>query len=147
MAIVTGAGCCGLWLLHWSFYAEHVSSKFAAGWSLFALGSLYIAIGALIAIAIETHEAAYGSEGVEIRCAIPLPKWTGWMLRSDIAAKWNASIFALQPTYVLFPKEPNKKQLTIWVPRRDDYFRNWIAGIPDADRQFVRNRRRPNRKP
>jgi hypothetical protein len=147
VAFATVTGCCGLWLLHWSFYADYMNSKLAAGWSLSALGSLYIASGALIAIAMATHKVVYGPDGVEIRCAIPFPRWTGWMLRSDIAAKRNVSIFWLKPAYELYPKERNQRQLTIWVPKRDDYFRNWIAGIPDADREFFRNRRRSKRKP
>jgi len=71
------------------------------------------------------------------------------MLRSDIAAKKNVSILMLMlmRAYVLYPKERNTRKLTIWVPKEDDYFRNWIAGIPDADRQFFRKRRKSKRKP
>jgi hypothetical protein len=149
IAIATVAGCCGLWLLHWSFYADYMNSKLAVGWAMSTLGSLYIAFGAVMAIAMTTLKAVYGPEGVEVRCAIPFPGWNGLMLRDDIAAKANISInvLMLMPTYVLYPKEWNKKKLTIWVPKEDDYFRNWIAGIPNADRQFIRNRRKSGPKP
>jgi hypothetical protein len=98
---------------------------------------------------METFIAIYDAEAVEIRCAIPLPpslwsRTTGRMLRSDIAAKRKFINF--MPTYVLYPKGRNQKKLAIWVPKEDDYFRNWIAGIPDLERRFFWSRRKPNRK-
>jgi hypothetical protein len=133
VAIATVTGCGGLWLMHWSFYLD---SKLAAGWALSTVGSLGIAEGAFVAIAMTTSKAIYYPDAVEIRCAIPFPRSTGRMLRSDIAAKKNRSI--LMPTYLLYPKERSERKLFIWVPKENDYFRNWIAGIPDADRQFFR---------
>ena len=63
------------------------------------------------------------------------------MLRSDTAAKKKLGIPSIfMPTYVLYSKARDEKNPMIWVPREDDYFRNWIAGIPDADKQFFRNR-------
>ena len=140
MVFATLAGCGGLWLMHWSFYADYINSKLAAGWALFTVGSLGIAEGAFVAIAIMTYKAVYDLAGVEIRCAIPFRGLHTRWLRSDTAAKKNASILMLMPAYVLYPKERNARKFLIWVPKEDDYFRNWIAAIPDADRQFFRNR-------
>ena len=84
-----------------------------------------------------------------MRCAVPfLPSlWgrtTGRMFRSDIAAKKNFTVFGsiLGSTYALYPKAPHTRSLLIWVPKEDDYFRNWIAGIPSTDKQFFRDRRK-----
>jgi hypothetical protein len=67
------------------------------------------------------------------------------MLRSEIGAKRKFINF--MPTYVLYPKDRNEKTLAIWVPKEDDYFRAWIAGIPDVGRRFFWSRRKSDRKP
>jgi hypothetical protein len=66
------------------------------------------------------------------------------MLRSDIAAKRKQLNF--MPSYLLHPKDQTKKKLGIWVPKEDEYFRNWIAGIPDVERRLFWNRREHNQK-
>jgi hypothetical protein len=143
--------CGGLVLMYWSIFTNLKLVTRIPAWLIFTEGLLAIPFAACLVIMMMTHKAIYDSEAVEIRCAIPLPRlWfrfrqTGRMLRSDIAAKRNLSIF--WPAYVLYPKERNKGKLAIWIPKEDDYFRNWIAGIPDVDRQFFWNRRKSNRKP
>jgi len=136
-------------LTYCSIFTDQKLVTHLPGWVMFTMGLLAIAFAAGVVIMTMTHKAIYDSEAVEIRCAIPLPalgiRQTGRMLRSDIAAKRNFSI--LWPTYVLYPKERTKKKLAIWVPKEDDYFRNWIAGIPDLERRFFWNRRKPNRNP
>ena len=141
-------GCDGLFLVYWSIFA---GLKPSASWVVFWVGILGIVFFTAVAIATTTHKAIYDSEAVEIRCAIPLPRlWlrfrqTGRMLRSEIAAKRKFINF--MPTYVLYPKSRNQKKLAIWVPKEDDYFRSWIAGIPDVERRFFWNRRKPSQKP
>lgn len=147
IVLATLAGCGGLWVMHWAFYVDYINNKLPAGWVLFTVASLYIAGGAFIAITTTTYEAVYDLAGVEIRCAIPFRGMHARWLRSDTAAKKNVSILALMPAYVLYPRDRNAKKFLIWVPKEDDYFRNWIAGIPDADRQYFRKRRKSGRKP
>jgi hypothetical protein len=144
--------CDGLVLLYGSIFEPFFAGfKPVVRWVLFAMALVGFAFSACLVIVAATYKAIYDAEAVEIRCAIPLPRlWlrfrrTGRMLRSDIAAKRNLSIF--WPTYVLYPKERTKKKLAIWSPKEDDYFRSWIVGIPDVDRQFFWNRRKSNRKP
>jgi hypothetical protein len=141
--------CGGLVLMYWSIFTNLKLVTRIPAWLIFTEGLLAIPFAAGLVIMMMTSKAIYDSEAVEIRCAIPLPglwfRQTGRMLRSDIAAKRNFSI--VMPTYVLYPKERTKKKLGIWVPKEDDYFRNWIAGIPDVERRFFWNRRKPNQKP
>jgi len=138
-------GCNGLVLIYWSIFAD---IKPYPSWAFFWTGLFGIALVAFMAIVTTTLKAIYDSDAVEIRCAISLPpsllgRTIGRMLRSDIAAKKKLGIPSIfVPTYVLYPKARNKKNLMIWVPKEDDYFRSWIAGIPDADKQFFRNRRK-----
>lgn len=105
IVLATLAGCVGLWLIHWSFYAHYINSKLAAGWALFTFGSLYIAGAAFVAITITTYKAVYDLAGVEIRCVIPFRGLHTRWLRSDTAAKKNVSLLRLMPAYVLYPRE------------------------------------------
>ena len=137
-------------LMYWSIFTDLRLVTAIPAWAMFTTGLLGIAFVACLVIMMETFIAIYDAEAVEIRCAIPLPpslwsRTTGRMLRSDIAAKRKFINF--MPTYVLYPKGRNQKKLAIWVPKEDDYFRNWIAGIPDMERRFFWGRRNPNRKP
>jgi hypothetical protein len=151
LAIAALMACDGLLLVYLSVFTDARRVIPIPVWVIVTLCLLAIAMVAYLVIMTVSLKAIYDSEAVEIRCAIPLPRlWlrfrqTGRMLRSDIAAKRNLSIF--WPSYVLYPKERNKGKLAIWVPKEDEYFRNWIAGIPDVDRQFFWNRRKSNRKP
>jgi hypothetical protein len=143
--------CGGLVLMYWSIFTNLKLVTRIPAWLIFTEGLLAIPFAAGLVILIMTNKAIYDSEAVEIRCAIPLPRlWlrfrqTGRMLRSEIAAKRKFINF--MPTYVLYPKDRNQKKLAIWVPKEDDYFRNWIAEIPDLERRFFWSRRKPNRKP
>jgi hypothetical protein len=145
--------CDGLVLLYGSFFAAFFADfKPVVRWVLFTMALGAFALSAWLVIVTMTSKAIYDPEAVEIRCAIALPSlvglWirqTGRMLRSDIAAKRKFINF--MPTYVLYPKGRNQKKLAIWVPKEDDYFRDWIAGIPDMERRFFWGRRKPNRKP
>jgi hypothetical protein len=139
-------GCCGLLLIYWSIFVD--TRPFPVpSWMLFLTGLFGIAEIAYLAILTTTFKASYDSDAVEIRCAVPFPpSWwgrtTGRMLRSDVAAKKKFGIGSIfMPTYVLYPKARNEKNLVIWARKEDEYFRNWIAGIPDANKQFFRNRR------
>jgi hypothetical protein len=142
--------CDVLVLMYWSIFTNLKLVTRIPAWTIFTTGFLVIVGTAGLVIMIESYKAIYDSEAVEIRCAIPLlpALWirqTGRMLRSDIAAKRNVSIF--WPNYVLYPKDRHQKKLAIWVPKEDDYFRDWIAGIPDMERRLFWGRRKPNRKP
>jgi hypothetical protein len=145
--------CDGLALLYGSIFAAFFADfKPVVHWVLFAMALGGFALSAYVVITTTTSKAIYDSEAVEIRCAITLPSlsqlWisqTGRMLRSEIAAK--RKVINFMPTYLLYPKDRNQKKLAIWIPKEDDYFRNWIAGIPDVERRFFWNRRKPDRKP
>jgi hypothetical protein len=138
-------GCNGLVLIYWSIFAD---IRPYPSWAFFWIGLFGIALVVFLAIVTTTLKAIYDSDAVEIRCAISLPptlqgRTIGRMLRSDIAAKKKLGIPSIfMPTYVLYPKAQDAKKLAIWVPKEDDYFRSWIAGIPDADKQFFRDRRK-----
>jgi hypothetical protein len=145
------SACGGFLLMYWSVFTDigSIPGWHTAPWFVLTVGLLGVAL-ALFCTAVTTIKAIYDSDAVEIRGVIPFPWWmgrsrTGRMLRSDIGAKKRIGFFFLPPTYVLYPRARNKWTLTIWIPKEDDYFRNWIAGIPDADRQFFRNRRMSNR--
>jgi hypothetical protein len=150
LALVLAAllACDGLMLLYWSTFANLTLVRIPA-WAIFTAGLLAISSAASLAIMMMTSKAIHDAAAVEIRCAIPLPGlWfgrTGRTLRSDIAVKSNFSV--RWPTYVLYPKGRTAKKLAIWVPKQDDYFRNWIAGIPDVGTWSFWNRGESGRKP
>jgi hypothetical protein len=140
--------CGGLVLMYWSIFTNLKLVTRIPVWLIFTEGLLAIPFSAGLVIMIESYKAIYDPEAVEIRCAIPLPevwfKRTGRMLRSDIAAKRKQLNF--MPSHLLHPKDQTKKKLGIWVPKEDEYFRNWIAGIPDVERRLFWNRREHNQK-
>jgi hypothetical protein len=139
LAIAALMACDGLAFVYLSFFTNARRLIPIPVWVIVTLCLLSIAMVAFLVTMTLSFKAIYDSEAVEIRCAIPLPRlWlrfrqTGRMLRSEIAAKNKFINF--MPTYVLYPKDRNQKKLAIWVPKEDDYFRDWIAGIPDADRR------------
>jgi hypothetical protein len=132
--------------MYWSIFTNPKLVTPIPAWLMFTEGLLAIPFAAGLVVMMMTSKAIYDSEAVEIRCAIPLPAlWfrsTGRMLRSEIAAKRNFSI--VMPTYVLYPRDRTKKKLGIWVPKEDDYFRAWIAGIPDVERRPFWSRLKSN---
>jgi hypothetical protein len=139
--------CVALVLIYWSIFAD---IRPFPSWLFFWTGLIGIACVGYLAIMATTYKAIYDSDAVEIRSALPFPPslWgraTGRMLRSEVAAKKSFSIF--MPTYVLYPKARKTRNLMIWVPKEDDFFRDWIAGMPDADKQFFRNRRKSDHQP
>lgn len=144
--------CAGLALVYLWIFTDAKRVLHMPTWVFVATCLLAVALVAYLVITTMTSKAIYDSEAVEIRCAITLPSlvglWvrqTGRMLRSEIAAKRKFINF--MPTYVLYPKDRSQKKLAIWVPKEDDYFRNWISGIPDMESWFFWNRRKSDRKP
>ena len=150
LAFAALVACDGLLVVYLSVFTDARRVIPIPVWVIVTLCLLAIAMVAYLVIMTVSLKAIYDSEAVEIRCAVPLPPslWfraTGRMLRSEIAAK--RKFINYMPTYVLYPKDRNQEKLAIWVPKEDDYFRNWIAGIPDIGRRFFWSRRKPNRKP
>ncbi len=69
-----------------------------------------------------------------------LPFWNRRLERKDIGAKMT--IFIYVRTYILYPRTRNQKPLRIgMMGSEDDYYRQWVESIPEADKEFLRKRR------
>jgi hypothetical protein len=150
LAFAALMACDGLLIVYLSVFTDAKRVIPIPVWVIVTFCLLAVAMVAYLVTMTLSFKAIYDSEAVEIRCAIPLPpslwsRTTGRILRSEIAAKRKFINF--MPTYVLYPKDRNEKKLAIWAPKEDDYFRTWIAGIPDVERRFFWNRRKSDRKP
>ncbi len=52
------------------------------------------------------------------------------------------TIFIYVRTYILYPRTRNQKPLRIgMMGSEDDYYRQWVESIPEADKEFLRKRR------
>ncbi len=50
-------------------------------------------------------------------------------------------MFTPVKAYVLYPRTREQKELRVgMLSSEDEYFREWMHGIPDVDKEFLRNR-------
>ena len=112
-----------------------------SGWA-FALSSVLgccgVGGGALIIISSITGHVDLYPDAIVVGSALPFGNRR--LERKDIGAKMTVFIYV--PSYILYPRMKNQKPLRIGtMGSEDDYFRQWMDNIPNADREFFRRRR------
>jgi hypothetical protein len=76
-------------------------------------------------------------DAIEIRSGLPF--WNRRLERKDIAVK--VTRWAYVPIHILVPRDKAQKKLTVgMMGSEDDYYREWVAGIPDAEGGSLRSR-------
>lgn len=102
------------------------------------LGCLGLLLGSFMVVSTLTGRIDLYADAIEVHSVLPFGNRR--LERKDIAAKLTTFIYV--PTYVLYPRRKDQKKLTIGLMgTEDDYYRQWMAGIPDADREFSKSRR------
>src|SRR6266404_3292658 len=102
------------------------------GYLFFSLG---IVMGAFIAVGMITNRVVLYPDAVEVACLFNKRR----LERREIGAKMVMMTGCL--TYVLYPWSKGKKKLSVGVVfPMDATFRDWMTGIPDADKAFFRGR-------
>jgi hypothetical protein len=75
----------------------------------------------------------------EIVVGSALPFGNRRLERKEIAAKMVIPYYGKM--YVLYPVRKSQKKLTVGIMgNEDEYFRQWMDSIPDADQKFLRGR-------
>jgi len=123
----------------WCYFADIVPRGPLSAFAFTTvLGCLGLSLGSVMVISTLTGQIDLYADAIEVRSALPFGNRR--LERKDIAAKLTMFIYV--PTYVLYPRRKDQKKLTVSVMgTEDDYYREWMAGIPDADREFFRSRR------
>jgi hypothetical protein len=91
---------------------------------------------AMVVASIKRHIDLY-PEAIVVDSGLPF----GYrrLERKDIAAKMITFVYV--PIYVLYPKMKGQRALRVGTTgSKDDYFRQWMDGIPNADKDFLRKR-------
>jgi hypothetical protein len=101
------------------------------------LGTLGCGLGALMIISARTGRIDLYPDAIVVSSALSFSDRR--MERKDIAAKMVTFIYT--KTYVLYPISKDQRKLTVGtIGNEDDYLREWMASIPDADKKFLRDR-------
>ena len=123
----------------WTLFAGIViqGSKFWALALISALGCGGIVVGAIMVVASITGHVDLYPDAIVVGSALPFGNRR--LERQDIGAKMVTFIYVT--TYVLYPRAKNQKPLRIGLQgSEDDYFRQWMNSIPDADGEYLRKR-------
>ncbi|HUK58715.1 MAG TPA: hypothetical protein VLV50_05740 [Stellaceae bacterium] len=103
------------------------------------LGCCGFGTGALMIISSITGHVYLYPDAIVVGSALPF--WNRRLERKDIGAKMTMFIYVR--TYVLYPRTRNQKPLRVGVMgSEDDFYRQWMESIPEADKDFLRRRRR-----
>jgi hypothetical protein len=93
--------------------------------------------GALMIISSITGHVDLYPDAIVVGSALPF--WNRRLERKNIGAKMTMFIYVR--TYVLYPRTRTQKPLRIgMMGSEDDYYRNWMESIPEADKEFFRKR-------
>ena len=95
-------------------------------------------IGALMIISSATGHVDLYPDAIVVGSALLF--WNRRLERKDIGAKMTMFIYVR--TYILYPRTRDQKPLRIgMMGSEDDYYRQWMESIPEADKEFFRKRR------
>lgn len=127
--------CAPLWSAFFGFTPHDVAAAYALS-AVIACG--YLGGGAVMIIStIKGHLDLYPDA---IETISGLPFWNRRLERKDIGAKMTTSIYVR--TYILYPRTRKQRPLTIgMMGSEDEYYRQWMESIPEADKDFFRKRR------
>jgi hypothetical protein len=101
------------------------------------LGCVGCGVGGFMAISTITTRVDLYPDAIEVRSALPFLNRR--LERKDIAAKTTTYLYIKMD--VLYPRNKGQKRLSLgMLGTEDDYYREWMAGIPDADQNFLRDR-------
>jgi hypothetical protein len=124
-----------------SFPAPGVQVR-APIWIGYLFCSIAISMGGFIAAGMIANRVFLYTDAIEVAGLFNSRR----LERREIGAKMVMAAGCL--TYVLYPWSKDKKRLMVGVVfPLDAAFRDWMEGIPDADKAFFRGRRDGTLKP
>lgn len=130
-------------LFIWAVAYSEPGSMGAMGMAItYGFGFLLATLALLMAAGIISNRLELSEDHIEIYGEINGRRLLARRLeRRDIAAKMFVP--GAGSGYVLYPWRREQKKLPVSsIFASDDYLRRWIAAIPNADREFLRNRRK-----
>jgi hypothetical protein len=133
---------CGLFFVATPIWASLAwifiqGSKFWAFAFTSVLGCCGVGLGAALIIASITGHVDLYPDAIVVGSALPFGNRR--LERKEIGAKMITFIYVT--IYVLYPRARDQKPLRIGMQgSEDDYFREWMDSIPNADAEFLRRR-------